>query len=59
MKNYVLTYDLVFKNIVNIQSFYDFWKANKQNVFEQYFDKPDVYCQPLANLSDKPRATLR
>lgn len=36
-----------------------FENANKQNMFEQHFDKADVYCQLSANLSDKPRATLR
>lgn len=36
-----------------------FEEANKQNMFEQHADKPDVHCQPPANLPGKLRATLR
>lgn len=33
--------------------------TSKQNMFEQHFDKLYLYCESLANLSDKSRATLR
>lgn len=51
--------DLVFKTLLILKAVMIFEKANKQNVSEQHFNKPDVHCQPLANLSKKPKATLR
>ena len=51
--------DLVFKNTVSTQSYYDFQKNKQTNEFQQHLDKPDLRCQPLANLSDRPTATLR
>lgn len=51
--------DLVFKTLLILKAVMIFEKANKQNVPEQHFNKPAVHCQPLANLSEKPKATLR